>query len=139
MVEIKTGKKYKKNISAYGLASSSPFEEDIEVYNYLYSLLSQFVHPDILTAGRYVGDDGFNHLQDSSPGESILYVSFVNCLILKELTLFQNELDSYSNQDIAGYLSEVVPIMKKVFKKLVDGEALPAAFMSRLELLFSGK
>ena len=142
IIEVATGNevrlKYSKN---YKLASFHPIygHLDIEIYRYLYDFLSNFTHPNLATLSCYTDDSGFNHLKRNFSSEAILYISFINLLILNELKSFDG-IDSTSIADINYYAQEVIPHLVKVLEQAEkDFPNYPRVMRERIEALLPGR
>lgn len=59
---------------------------DSKIYNSIYSLLSSFTHPDIITAIQYIDFDlGFTDLKENANINPIIIALFINFMIIHEL------------------------------------------------------
>lgn len=57
-VELSSGREIPSSISAYYMASKSPFREDLEFFDYFYKLTSELIHPSVLSAQGYFSEYG---------------------------------------------------------------------------------
>ncbi|WP_109698964.1 SEC-C domain-containing protein [Chitinophaga deserti] len=138
IVEIATNRELKlKFTKNYQLASLHPEygEYDLEIYRYLYDFLSNFTHPNLATISCYVNEEGFNYLKRNFSHESILYISYLNVMILNELKHFKG-IDRVSVKDIEKFTNVVVPHLIKIFKQVEkDYPEYPSYLRRRIEKL----
>lgn len=58
VIELSSGREFASSISAYHMASKSPFIEDVEFFDYFYKLASELIHPSVLAAKGYFSEYG---------------------------------------------------------------------------------
>jgi hypothetical protein len=133
LIEVETNRKVKRNISVKSLAKNSPFAEDLVIYEYLYSWLSQYVHPDIFTMPAYVGKEGFDYFKNNFGFETIFFSTYVNALILQTILLVE-DLDDLSRRDIEVYLQSTIPTLITVISDIKENNPeIPDELTSRLK------
>jgi hypothetical protein len=54
IVELNTGRQFRADITTAGIAGMSPFPADLAIHSFLYSFLSGYTHPHVLTLSNYI-------------------------------------------------------------------------------------
>lgn len=80
------GTEYIGHISYHKMAESSPHPEDIELFDYAYSFLSEYTHPSFTSAALVLGENGsLNPLSNELRLEAVFYSVCFAGMILDEL------------------------------------------------------
>ncbi|WP_431138917.1 DUF5677 domain-containing protein [Enterobacter mori] len=77
-----TGEEYPDQISNYRMAASSKCNEDIEFFDYFYTLSSQFIHPSILSVEAYISEVGFDPVKPHMDEEAVIFTALVAAMVL---------------------------------------------------------
>lgn len=101
-VDIETGERLRAELLMGTLARQSPYPEDGEIYNELYSYLSTFAHPHFLAIGQFLGPTGFTSKNRELAFEAFLLANFVGSLVLDAIV--QLPLPRDTRADIKRYL-----------------------------------
>lgn len=91
VVELSSGREVPSAVSAYQMASRSPFSEDLEFFDYFYKLTSELIHPSVLSAQGYFSEYGRIdpvkiHLQE----EAIVFCALVAAMTLDCVAAMQD-------------------------------------------------
>lgn len=54
IIELRTGKRLRADISTSEIARMSPFPSDVDIHSFLYSFLSGYTHPHVMTLDGYI-------------------------------------------------------------------------------------
>jgi len=80
------GAEYLGHVTRHEMAKSSPYKEDLELFDYLYSFLSEFTHPSTTGFELVFGEHGeLNALSNELRSEALFYSIRFAALILDEL------------------------------------------------------
>lgn len=85
IVDGRTGERIKSRVSVKVMAKSSPFPEDMRIYELLYSHLSHYTHAHINAMGDYVGPAGISSIYKKSALEPAFFSLFFATLVLETL------------------------------------------------------
>lgn len=64
------------------MAASSKCNEDIEFFDYFYTLSSQFIHPSILSVDAYISEVGFDPVKPHMDEEAVIFTALVAAMVL---------------------------------------------------------
>ncbi len=116
IIDKVTGKEFDGAISSYNMICASDFEEDEVLFDYLYKHLSNFTHPNVLTAHNYINKENFDPTLNNSPN-AVLYLGiFLGIIILDQIDNFQS-IDILVKKDIENFISR----MKIMLNNMGDG------------------
>jgi hypothetical protein len=132
LIEKMTKKKVKRTVSVFSLANKSPHKEDLKLYEVLYSRLSDYVHPSIMSIHSYFHETQFDYLKTNPSAEAVVYATFVNCMILHAIKNM-NGIDELSRGDISNYLKQVCPLIEELFEE--DNSEFSSAFKQRVMII----
>lgn len=134
----KDGAEYLGHISYYKMAESSPHHEDLELFDYMYSFLSEYTHPSFTGFQLVLGKEGqLNPLSNELQSEARLYSVCFSAMILDELRNLPT-LTTEAKADICTVVSRVgekaQALLKALFKE--DGNIKSiSALRDRLQRL----
>lgn len=138
VIEIKTGETFRlKYKRGFDLASNHPKHgaNDSIIFDYLYEYLSSYTHPDLMTISNYIDQEGLNHTKRNQKSESVLYIGFLNLLILNELKNFPS-IDEVSRKDIDKFKDRLYPHFVCIFSEIEkENSNFPNEFIKRIENL----
>lgn len=101
------GMEYLGHISYYKMAESSPHPEDRELFDYMYSFLSEYTHPSLTGFQLVIGDEGaFDSLSNELRSEALFYSICFSTMILDELRVLPVLLEE-AKADIATVVRRV--------------------------------
>lgn len=84
------GAVFQGQISAYKMAESSHHAKDVELFDYLYSFLSDYTHPSFVSLQLVVGDKGcLDPLSNELQGEATFFSICFSAMVLDELRLLR--------------------------------------------------
>lgn len=81
-VDVATGERLCADLSIAKLAALSPHPEDMVIYGELYSYLSRFAHPHVVTIPQFLGEAGFTSKNRELVFEAFLLANVVGSLVL---------------------------------------------------------
>jgi hypothetical protein len=81
-LSIATGQRLRSDLSMRALAAGSPHDEDLDIYENLYSYLSEFAHPHILAMPYFVGPGGF-----TTKSRDLAFESFLLSILMATMVL----------------------------------------------------
>lgn len=134
-IREKTGRRIVgEHVSVRRMAKESQFSEDHAIYNFLYELLSDFAHPNILTIGYYLDDDRFDVVGHDNVPHAAIYGLFTVTLVLDLLSLL-SELQTNFRKDLKRFVQRTKKRLISIFSRMVDAEEsteMANVFVSRL-------
>lgn len=81
------GAEFVGHISYHKMAESSPHAEDLELFDYVYSFLSEYTHPSFSGAALVLGEQGaLDSLSNELQSEALFYSICFAAMILDELS-----------------------------------------------------
>lgn len=122
IIEKETGRITPAHVTTAEMARQSPFQEDLEIHQYLYSFLSRYTHPHPFSLEHYVDEQGFTATRREMLVEALLFTMVVAALVLD--ALLQISLRGQSRADIRRFLRHVHRRLTKLFDQMAANETL---------------
>lgn len=113
ILEKETGRAFEGHISTYRMASASMIQSDIELFDYTYEFLSEYLHPSIGTVQDIFNEDGA--LDPNTAGhelEAYAYALIFSCFILDELRLLSIVKNKVAN--------DMLTVIRRIRSKAID-------------------
>lgn len=86
IVRKSDGAEFLGRITYRKMAESSPHADDLELYEYVYSFLSEYTHPSFMGVALVLGEEGtLNPLSNELQSEALFYSICFAAMILDEL------------------------------------------------------
>jgi len=127
IVDRKTLKQYKL-VGNFKMVSSSPYNEDKQLFDDIYSYLSSYIHPNLHTKINYLEQNKYTYHLSSDFHESVQNVIFLALLILDQLS----SLDGITPQIRDDLRTIILRVQDKLLKLL---SAKPARSSKLAKLL----
>lgn len=105
----------KEYITTYEKAKSSKHKEDLIIFNYVYSFLSGFTHPDIDNIKHYTSESKFNATIKCESDTAIFFAVYIGTLILSE-TLILDSLSETCKKDIVRVSNRIIDYLKEYLR-----------------------
>lgn len=122
------GAEYLGHISYYKMAESSPHKEDLELFDYFYSFLSEFTHPSVAGFRLVLGEHGkLDALSNELQSEAFFYSICLATLILDELRKLP-VLSAEAKIDIATVVRRVGAKAEVLVAALFEDDEPPKSF-----------
>lgn len=122
------GKEYLGHISYYKMAESSPYVEDLELFDYFYHFLSEYTHPSVTGFQLVVANDGnLSALSNELQLEAFFYSICFVVMILDELRKLPTFTDVVK-KDISTVTKRISKKAVMLIEELFRTEEAPVSF-----------
>lgn len=82
IVELASGREVPAQISAFKMAESSPFSEDVEFFDFFYSTTSELIHPTVFALDGYISSHGLDPVKPHMHEEAIVFTACVSAMVV---------------------------------------------------------
>jgi hypothetical protein len=82
IVELASGREMPSQVSAFKMAESSPFVEDVEFFDFFYSKTSELIHPSVFSLDGYVYSHGLDPVKPHMHEEAIVFTACVAAMVV---------------------------------------------------------
>jgi hypothetical protein len=82
IVELASGREMPSQVSAFKMAESSPFVEDVEFFDFFYSKTSELIHPSVFSLDGYVSSHGLDPVKPHMHEEAIVFTACVAAMVV---------------------------------------------------------
>ncbi len=82
IIEIASGREVPSQMSAFKMAESSPFAEDVEFFDFFYSTTSELIHPSVFSLDGYISAHGLDPVKPHMHEEAILFTVCVAAMVI---------------------------------------------------------
>jgi len=128
IVRKKDGEEFIGHISYYKMAESSSHSEDVELFDYIYSFLSEHTHPTFSGFELLVNEEGkLGALSNEFQAEAAFFSICLVAMILNEIRNIPSISDG-AKMDIQTVVRRVAIKAGKVIEAAFDSQKLSAPF-----------
>lgn len=106
VINLSTGEKLKNFLTNYEMVTSSPYTEDIELFDYFYNRLSRYVHPNYSILTKYLYNKKFTPTIINDKEEATLYALIFGILIF-DISIISFQLDDIRLCEMKNYIQRL--------------------------------
>jgi hypothetical protein len=82
IIHIASGREIPSQISAFKMAASSPFAEDVDFFDFFYSTTSELIHPTVFALDGYVSSHGLDPVKPHMHEEAVVFTACVAAMVV---------------------------------------------------------
>lgn len=116
ITDVKSGVSYRVDITFKEMAKDSFCDKDLAVYDFLYPMLSSYVHPSPQNISRYTNGFVYDHNKYGNYMESVLYGMFCGLIVIDSVVKSRFLSDEISS-DLRNYLKRTAPIFMNFLER----------------------
>lgn len=128
IIRLSDGKEFLGQISNYKMVESSRYDSDMELFDYIYSFLSDYTHPSFDNLRLVISDKDFlDPLSNELKGEAIFFSICFSSMILDQLT-FLPSFSELAKRDIRVVLLRISNKIDALLQEMYGDNEMPPHF-----------